>query len=106
MKQDIDAIERHLKAAASANARPINGVPDFYTSELAIRLLLANLVGAPVEIFERARQEHRDEAHGGFDGGAHCQPCGYIDAAVYGAKNPGRSLAADFLDADPTGKPA
>jgi hypothetical protein len=100
--KELDEIERQLKHIASEQCRGLamDGVTPFFTSELAIRLLLANLTNAPVDIFERARQEHRNAEHGGDNGGENCHACGYIEAALYQAKT-GRSLSLDFLGREP-----
>lgn len=103
IEQALKAESRKLAAGLAENP-PITKdgtpIPSFYISELAIRLLLANLANVPVGIFERARDEHRTAEHGGENGGDQCEACGYLDAALYQAKT-GRHLAVDFLGEPP-----
>lgn len=99
MSETIEEAEAALKAEASRLSAGVRSIaPEFAgewsSSELAVRLLLANLVHAPVAVFERARAEHW-ASHDGVRRDD-CHFCGYCDAAVYQAKT-GRSLAADFL---------
>lgn len=106
-QQTVEAIELQLKAASVEYSRMVRADAeiaelvvkagadgDFGTSPLAMRLLLAAMMHAPIEIYERARAEHWQE-HGGVHGGEACVGCGFVDAAIYQAKT-GRSLAADF----------
>ena len=106
--ETIEEAEAALKAEASRLSAGVHGIaPDlageWSSSELAVRLLLANLTNAPVAVFERARAEHW-ASHDGVRRDD-CHFCGYCDAAVYQAKT-GRSLAADFLSpASPVVRP-
>lgn len=80
------------------NSKPCP-VPGYQMSLLEARLVVAQVVGAPRDFYERERDKHRAEAHGGKDGGDDCGDCGCLDSAVYYAQH-GRHLSKDFYGVD------